>query len=298
MIKKRLIYRVILIFSVECSFAKKKVKEASTSRDLNIIESPLFISEGSWGEHAGNLRWSYYARQCATISETLAVPKVGSIFYWTDAFVLDSLIFPVFNIKIWFALKQAMLLGCGSIRGWRAAHGYPTRGQRTHSNAKASKRNRLLVTLLVDSFVKEFGSLRKPMYATLAVAEATNTLWYFTWGREWSEAAIFVYYLCSSKGNANRGMFNPILLASNQVNGFTRYGKAAKKGKSKKATQHFTVGVPLFFSRWVFCEKPLEGFEYKLRMSEQVKRIMTKKKRKFIKWWDQGFLLLYYFIDY
>lgn len=52
-----------------------------------------------------------------------------------------------------------------------------------------------------------------------------------------------------SQHTPKRAPFDPVSLALGRVNGFTRFGKAAKMGKSKKNLKTFTIGVPLFFSR-------------------------------------------------
>ena len=83
-----------------------------------------------------------------------------------------------------------------------------------------------------------------------------------------------------TKDKGQVGVFNPLMLAANQVNGFTRFGSAAKKGKSRRLTKIFTLGLPLFFSRLIFLELDLTLFPYKVRISEQNRRVMTKKSNK------------------
>lgn len=42
------------------------------------------------------------------------------------------------------------------------------------------------------------------------------------------------------------GIFNPVLLAGHQTNGYVRDGKAAKISKAKRLVKVCTVGVPIF----------------------------------------------------
>ena len=48
------------------------------------------------------------------------------------------------------------------------------------------------------------------------------------------------------------GIFNPVLLAGNQTNGYIRFGNASKIGKAKKLVKVYTLGVPLLFSRFIY----------------------------------------------
>ena len=84
--------------------------------------------------------------------------------------------------------------------------------------------------------------------------------------------------MANLKGRA--GNFNPVLLAGNQTNGYTRVGKAAKIGKAKKLVKVFTVGVPVFFSRYIYYQHPPKGFPTKLILREEVNKKLGKKIRK------------------
>ena len=74
--------------------------------------------------------------------------------------------------------------------------------------------------------------------------------------------------------------FNPALLAGNQTNGYTRIGKAAKIGKSKKLTKVFTIGVPVFFTRFIYYEKIPRGLSKRLVLREEVNKSLGKKLRR------------------
>ena len=72
--------------------------------------------------------------------------------------------------------------------------------------------------------------------------------------------------------------FDPVNLAKGQTNGFTRVGKAAKIGKSKKITKQCTVGVPLFFSKYLYMTLLPQEFPFRLFISDNSRKKMGKKK--------------------
>ena len=161
---------------------------------------------------------------------------------------------------------------------WRQIKGYPSGGATTHTNAKSSRKNKLLLFYRIDQFNKLFGQKKRNIYPTLIKAEYTNKLWFTTWFLEWFEARWFSIKMAKLKGRA--GNFNPVLLAGNQTNGYTRVGKAAKIGKAKKLVKVFTVGVPVFFSRYIYYQHPPHGFPVKLLLREEVNKKLGKRIRK------------------
>lgn len=82
------------------------------------------------------------------------------------------------------------------------------------------------------------------------------------------------------KTQTRHGGFNPFLLAENQTNGYVRIGKAAKIGKAKKLVKLFTIGVPLFFSRFIYYEKIPNDFSHKLILKDAVNKKLGKKLRR------------------
>lgn len=141
---------------------------------------------------------------------------------------------------------------------WRQIKGYPSGGSTTHTNAKTSRKNKLLLFYRIEQFNKLFGQKKRNIYPTLVKAEYTNKLWFKIWRAEWDEANKFSARMANLKGRA--GNFNPVLLAGNQTNGYTRVGKAAKIGKSKKLVKVFTVGVPVFFFAIYLLPTPTTRF--------------------------------------
>lgn len=164
---------------------------------------------------------------------------------------------------------------------WRLIKGYPTHGQRTHSNRKTSKKNKLLNTYRLNQFFNLFGHRKRNIYPTLIICEYTNKLWYLNWNMEWLQATLFAMKLVKPK--VNQVPFDPVKLAQNFTNGYTREGAASKIGKSKKITKVATVGLPIFFSRWLYFDIPPKEFPFKLWISDDDRRKMGKKKKSNLK---------------
>lgn len=74
--------------------------------------------------------------------------------------------------------------------------------------------------------------------------------------------------------------FNPILLAGNQTNGYIRIGKAAKIGKAKKLTKVFTIGVPLFFTRYIYYTNIPSDFPKRLTLKDDINKGLGKRIKK------------------
>lgn len=166
-----------------------------------------------------------------------------------------------------------------SICAWRQLRGYPQGGNTTHTNAKTSRKLKLLLQFRLEQFNKLFGDRKRNVYPMLIKAEYTNKLWFRMWHSEWSEAHTFAKKMANLKGK--NGVFNPVLLAGHQTNGYTRVGKAAKIGKAKKLVKLFTIGVPVFFSRYIYYQHPPHGFPTKLILRDEVNKKLGKKiKRK------------------
>ncbi len=160
---------------------------------------------------------------------------------------------------------------------WRQIRGYPQGGNTTHTNAKSSRKNKLLLNFRVSQFYKMFGQKKRNIYPTLVKAEYNNRLWFINWLGEWCEAAIFAIRMAYAGPKA--GGFNPAVLASNQTNGYTRVGKAAKIGKAKKLVKMFTLGVPLMFAKYIYWARPPRDFP-KLILKDEVNKKLGKKLRR------------------
>lgn len=73
---------------------------------------------------------------------------------------------------------------------------------------------------------------------------------------------------------------DPIRLAKHHVNGFFRCGAAAKIGKAKQVTNTATLGLPLFFSRFIFYKPVPKDYPYALFISDEDRKKMGKKRKK------------------
>ena len=165
------------------------------------------------------------------------------------------------------------------VKMWRQIRGYPQRGSTTHTNANTSKKNKILFSYRLSQFNKLFGDKKRNIYPTLIKAEYNNRLWYTVWHKEWLQASKFVEKMLDISKNYT--CFNPALLADNQTNGYIRIGKAAKIGKSKKLTKVFTIGVPIFFTRYIYYDNIPSNFPKKLILKDDVNKSLGKKlKRK------------------
>ena len=265
-------HEVVEELSLLVSAKRRKLKEIKPPRAIAPLET--------WDQQLGFRRWTSYAYQLQAFSESNKLFFTSSLFFWIKEFFYVPGLFPVIIHENVYPVVALIRCCSGMVKGWRNLRGYPTNGQRTHSNAKGNKKNRGLLDLLVQGFIYRFGEFKKSLYPTVILAEFNNLLWYSTWFYEWYEASFLVKHLTSGK-NSDKSLFNPLMLAGNQANGFTRRGKAAKKGKAKQITKVFTIGVPLFFSRWTFLDPLPEGFDTRLRIPAQTRRIMSKKKNQF-----------------
>ena len=74
--------------------------------------------------------------------------------------------------------------------------------------------------------------------------------------------------------------FDPVNLAKGQTNGYLRVGNASKIGKAKKITKQCTVGVPLFFTKYIYAEILPAIFPYRLLIADDLRKKMGKKAKK------------------
>lgn len=160
---------------------------------------------------------------------------------------------------------------------WRHIKGYPQGGNTTHTNAKSARKNKLLLNFRVNQFYTMFGRKSRNIYPTLIKAEYTNRLWMYNWTYEYAQAADFALRMAEAGNKA--GIFNPALMASNQVNGFVREGAAAKIGKAKQLTKVYTLGVPLLFAKYIYPVKTPIDFP-RITLKDDVNKQLGKKLKK------------------
>lgn len=164
------------------------------------------------------------------------------------------------------------------LKMWRHIKGYPANGQTTYTNANSSKKNKTLLNFRLEQFYAMFGKKRRNIFPTLIQAEYTNRLWKNIWYLEWAQGAQFVFSLVNPKKQSIP--FDPVNLARGQTNGYLRVGNASKIGKAKKITKQCTVGVPLFFTRYIYAEILPAEFPYRLTIADDLRKKMGKKKKQ------------------
>lgn len=163
------------------------------------------------------------------------------------------------------------------IKMWRHIRGYPQGGNTTHTNSNTCKKNKILFNFRIEQFYKTFGQKRRNIYPTLIKAEYNNRLWYYNWFNEWYQASYLAQYMAIL--GHKFGEFNPAILATNQTNGYYRKGKAAKMSKAKILTKTYTVGVPLYFTRYIYNAFTPKGFP-KIILRDEVNKKLGKKFRR------------------
>lgn len=166
----------------------------------------------------------------------------------------------------------------GLLKMWRHVKGYPCNGQTTYTNANNSKKNKQLLNFRMEQFYTLFGKKRRNIFPTLIQAEYNNRLWLNIWFNEWAQGTQFVFSLVNPK--KQNIPFDPVSLARGQTNGYVRVGNASKIGKAKKLTKQCTVGLPLFFTRYIYAEILPINFPYRLSIADDLRKKMGKKKRQ------------------
>ncbi len=164
------------------------------------------------------------------------------------------------------------------LKMWRHIKGYPANGQTTYTNANNSKKNKLLLNFRLEQFYALFGKKKRNIFPTLIQAEYNNRLWFNIWFLEWAQGTQFVFSLVNPKKQSIA--FDPVSLARGQTNGYARVGNASKIGKAKKITKQCTVGVPMFFTRYIYAEILPADFPYKLLIADDLRKKMGKKKKR------------------
>ena len=167
------------------------------------------------------------------------------------------------------------------LKMWRHIKGYPANGQTTYTNANSSKKNKNLLNFRLDQFYALFGKKKRNIFPTLVQAEYTNRLWHNLWYLEWAQGTQFVFSLVNP--NKQTIPFDPVSLSKGQTNGYVRVGNASKIGKAKKLTKQCTIGVPLFFTRYIYAELLPAIFPYRLIIADDLRKKMGKKKRNVTK---------------
>lgn len=165
------------------------------------------------------------------------------------------------------------------IKTWRQIKGYSSNGQRSHSNNKSNKKNKLLLNYRVQQFYQMFGKKKRDIFSSIVIAEYTNKLWMTMWYSKWLEAKLFVLTLALK--NAYKVKFDPQLLAKNIITGIKQERKKKKhNAQKKKMLLVATIGLPFFFSYYLFSGIRDKIVPFKLVIPDESRRKMGKKKKK------------------
>ena len=99
-------------------------------------------------------------------------------------------IIPFFsNYKSRLEMNVLFLDLISTYRGWRHSRGYPSRGQRTWSNASSSYRSNLVLREVKLRIAKKFyGTVPTSEINMAYLAEDINSLWKAQWVNEWKAA--------------------------------------------------------------------------------------------------------------
>lgn len=159
----------------------------------------------------------------------------------------------------------------GLYKAWRHCKGYPVNGQRTWSNGKSCTKNNLLLRIYrLKQFQNTFGIKKKTNYIVLIQAEMNNKLWIKTWPFEWLQGRFHAIRSKSRKGSTIP--IDVINLAKGITTGYKRFGKAERWNKSKKALKTVTIGLPLYFTRFLYGNLRKKYFKYQLSLLQPDKK--------------------------
>ena len=191
--------------------------------------------------------------------------KILKHFYNINKYIIAILIF-----------KDMMLY----TQIWRQIRGYSKNNQRSHSNNKNNKKIKLINKFRLKQFYKLFGKKRRDIFPTLILAEYNNRLWFTIWNKEWREAWNFILML-SERDKKNNVKFDPVLLSKNIITGVKSKKKKKKHNTAKKKILLVvTIGLPIFFTRFLYNLKKTNTLPFNLQIAEEIRKKMGKKQKK------------------
>lgn len=165
------------------------------------------------------------------------------------------------------------------LKMWRQIKGYNSNGQRSHSNNKSNKKNKMLLNYRVQQFYQMFGKKKRDIFSSIVIAEYNNKLWMSMWYSKWLEARLFVLTL-ALKGSG-KVKFDPQLLSKNIITGVRQERKKKKHNAAKKKMVLVaTIGLPFLFSYYLFTGVRDKIVPFKLIIPNESRRKMGKKKKK------------------
>ena len=252
-----------------------KEMKINASSGINIGVFKLLGSRLEWNIKHSQKSFSY--RQVIVKRE----------FYWSiipeDLIYKDKITMNIFLLDI-----------IDSYRGWRQWFGYPSRGQRTWTNAwTAYRSNTFLRNFKLECAGRAFKKIPIHFHSLALYAEQINYLWKLQWESEWKKAKkARLKHLDSSEGKRSMKV-DLYAMAANRV-------IPKIKGKSKRKLRPrgiFTLGFPKGFTKLMFeitlrrrlknrTVQVLTG-EDKIKKTKKSKKVVKKKivkKKKSV--WD------------
>ena len=164
---------------------------------------------------------------------------------------------------------------------WRHIRGYPVNGQRTWSNGKSvSKNNLLLKNFRVHQIIIAYGKKRKNKAQSLVLGEYINKLWLKTWKSEWKQARKFNLKSSRKRGKNNTIFIDIKSLSAAITGGYKRKGKARRFNKAKKKFNNITIGLPLFFTRYIYTKVKNKRFLVDFSLMHEQRKMKSRRRLK------------------
>ena len=123
-----------------------------------------------------------------------------------------------------------------------------------------------------------YGTKKRTNFQILIQAEYNNRLWLKTWVSEWLQARSY----CVTQKHAKTKAINVDIksLALGITSGYKRHGKAAKFNKAKKALKIVTIGMPIYFTRYIFENISTRKFPHKVGIKQEDRKFKSKHTKK------------------
>jgi len=175
---------------------------------------------------------------------------VNPFTYKKNIFIgnLASHLEPVFIKKgRWLYYSLSLFLGA-NVRAFRLLFGYPTRGQRTWSNASTNKNNNVIYNLKFSKFSK----FNKSLVPTKSIflSEYINLFWQKQWFLEWF--SVYKKLQFTPLHVKKKDLVDVQSVVSFNINHNFKYNFNRKKIKHKRKRifpkNKVSTGVPFFYS--------------------------------------------------
>lgn len=205
---------------------------------------------------------------------------------WKIADKFFNNLIPFFsNYKSRLEMNILFLDLISTYRGWRHSRGYPSRGQRTWSNASSSYRSNLILREVKLRIAKKFyGTVPSSEINMAYLAEDINSLWKAQWVNEWKAAKKKVKIAEMKNKNTPikidlKSMSENIIITDDITK------KKLKANKKKRVIQKnvFTLGFDVGFTKFVLknYQQITKGNNLNatiLTTNKSNKKTVTKKK--------------------